>query len=226
MQIIHKVNLKFNEFLDEGNYSIPRLTSGYKGDKVPVFKVPQEKAASSAPHAPMVTPSNNSNTVNKNGSPRPAGIASVWAATEGFDVPESQRRAPTPPVHVPDQSAHEVGADGHKAPSRRGSDNAMNDTDSVVSDITTNSTAHTNTLHGKAPTARRSSLNMLFGMGSGGGSRNGSFTENNGATAGVPAGVTAGAGAHRKISRKSVLISPGAAGYNGGAIQVSIWYNS
>jgi hypothetical protein len=44
VQIIHKINMKFNEFLDEGNYSIPRLATGYKGDALPTFWVPQLRA--------------------------------------------------------------------------------------------------------------------------------------------------------------------------------------
>mmetsp|Transcript_23904 Transcript_23904/g.54059 ORF Transcript_23904/g.54059 Transcript_23904/m.54059 type:complete len:485 (+) Transcript_23904:166-1620(+) len=44
-KIVHKINLKFGEFLDEGNYSIPRLSNGYKGDIVPCFSVPLLKGA-------------------------------------------------------------------------------------------------------------------------------------------------------------------------------------
>lgn len=222
-QIIHKVNLKFNEFLDEGNYSIPRVASGYKGDNPPIFKVPQLKTANSStasapsasaavsntrntPTPPPVSSNNSSSTSGNNGNgSRPAGIASVWAATDHFDVPEGARRSPTPPIEPVTDSTH-------PAPVRRGSDNAMNDNDSVMSDITTNSNA-AHTLHSKAPAARRSSLNVLMGLTSlGNTSRNGSFTENNGATAN-------GGHVPRKIARKSVLVSPGSAGYNGGAIQ-------
>lgn len=178
IQIIHKVNLKFNEFLDEGNYSIPRLATGYKGDHLPVFKVPQLRSASPATvnsagvaALPPASASNNSSTqsmtangtsntngnTNGNGNgTRPAGIASVWAATEPFDVSQIQRRSPSPTMSA-------AAPDGHQAPSRRGSENAMNDTDSVVSDITAASTAQHNTLHSKAPAARRSSLNVLLG---------------------------------------------------------------
>lgn len=38
-KIIHKINLKAGDFLDEGNYSLPRTTNGYKGDDIPIFSV-------------------------------------------------------------------------------------------------------------------------------------------------------------------------------------------
>jgi len=40
VKIIHKINLKFTEFLDENQYSLPRLALGYKGNFIPPFTIP------------------------------------------------------------------------------------------------------------------------------------------------------------------------------------------
>lgn len=40
-RIIHKVNVRYGDFLDEGSYSLPRVGQGYKGDgEVPQFTIP------------------------------------------------------------------------------------------------------------------------------------------------------------------------------------------
>ena len=164
--MIHKVNLKFNEFLDEGNYSIPRLANGYKGESPPVFKVPQlkdpgerEKLKVTRSMGDLPVPARRASdpvSGNSNGHlahansdpPRSNGIAGVWAATESTD--DNDVLAPLPG----DTNGHN--GSGH-GPQRRGSE--TNDTDSVMSDITTSSAQP----QGKP--ARRSSLASMVGLG-------------------------------------------------------------
>ena len=121
-QIIHKINLKFNEFLDEGNYSIPRLATGFKGDVLPTFRVPQLRATrrdsgtdilpiagGNSSNSPPTVPKNGKNVIHdatpgaesssSNDSTPTGGIASIWAATSHFDEPE-------PAVHAPAAAAH------------------------------------------------------------------------------------------------------------------------
>lgn len=42
-KIIHKINLNFNDFLDENSYSLPRLNNGYKGETIPQISIPINK---------------------------------------------------------------------------------------------------------------------------------------------------------------------------------------
>jgi hypothetical protein len=241
MQIIHKINLKFNEFLDEGNYSIPRLATGFKGDALPTFRVPQLRATrrdSGAEISPLPVAVGGGNgagsppTVPKSGknviheatpgaetssssdSTPKGGIASIWAATSHFDEPEPAVHAP-PPAAVSQRASSPPGPAGgangaSTAAARRASEN--NDTDSVVSDITAASTA---AAPAPKPLAqRRSSLNMLMALTTRHPSV-GSMDGTNGT-----AGVAPATQSTRKLTRKSVLVSPSSAGYNGGAIQV------
>lgn len=189
--MIHKVNLKFNEFLDEGNYSIPRLANGYKGEILPVFKVPQPKDPGDRERAKLAYTRSMDLPIRSASTPGPAtannseqvksgGIASIWAATGRYEanVPEIAPENTTAkhtkedtisplPSDLANEANHSnnTNANGENHTNghavRRGSDGANNDMDSVMSDITVGSTAP---VHGRAP-ARRSSLAMMVGLG-------------------------------------------------------------
>lgn len=47
--MIHKINLKNNEFFDENSYSLPRLANGYKGEEILPMAVPVPAAAKPPP---------------------------------------------------------------------------------------------------------------------------------------------------------------------------------
>lgn len=273
--------MKFNEYLDENAYSIPRLANGYKGDIVPVFRVPQLRSEASIAAAArrqsgsslassgssgsgvtdtkMTTSTMGNGIASTNNTTHPSGmssnhssayslaepmevspiaaknntsIAAIWAATHDFDDAESDGIAATtptpikghsnstgraspaaspspPPLHPASTSAAVTGpgaaaVEQHQptaALARRPSDN-----ESVMSDITT-------ATNNQPKAGRRGSL--LAGLGLGMGTRrpsNGSADGNNTTDSHQPI--------HRKISRKSVLITTSSAGYNGGAIQV------
>lgn len=51
MQIIHKVNLKFTEFLDENGFSLPKVANGYIGDEINPMQIPIPVKKSIVPFA-------------------------------------------------------------------------------------------------------------------------------------------------------------------------------
>ncbi len=162
--MIHKVNLKFNEFLDEGNYSIPRLATGFKGDTPPVFKVPQLKEK---PLKHSRSLDSSANKVTPPDSPvKNVGIAGIWAATDEKVKPFDAQEDILAPLPEGFEHGHPHGngnGTGSKPASRRGSENNMNDTDSVYSDITANTAQPSSAV--KVP-SRRSSLAQMVGLAS------------------------------------------------------------
>ena len=171
LQMIHKVNLKFNEYLDEGNYSIPRLATGFKGDTPPVFKVPQLK------EKPLKHSRSLDSTANKVTPPdspvKNVGIAGIWAATGRYEQNEEKVKpfndqedilAPLPEGFDHANGPHNGTGNGSKPASRRGSESNMNDTDSVHSDITANTVQQPSSAV-KVP-SRRSSLAQMVGLAS------------------------------------------------------------
>ncbi len=161
--MIHKVNLKFNEFLDEGNYSIPRLATGFKGDKPPVFKVPQLKEK---PLKHSRSLDSAANKVTPPDSPvKNVGIAGIWAATDEKVKPFDPQEDILAPLPEGFEHGHPNGNGnaGSKPASRRGSENNLNDTDSVYSDITANTQQPSSAV--KVP-SRRSSLAQMVGLAS------------------------------------------------------------
>jgi len=166
--MIHKVNLKFNEYLDEGNYSIPRLATGFKGDTPPVFKVPQLK---DKPLKHSRSLDSSANKVTPPDSPvKNVGIAGIWAATGRYEQNDEKVKpfdaqedilAPLPEGF--DHGHPNGNGNGSKPASRRGSESNMNDTDSVHSDITANTLQPSSAV--KVP-SRRSSFAQMVGLAS------------------------------------------------------------
>eukprot|EP01039_Chlorochromonas_danica_P001319 gene1319-1441_t len=63
-KIIHKVNIKYNDFLDEANFSLPRSSSGFKGDAVPQFEIPSKACIASSP-SPALSSNHSANLMSK-----------------------------------------------------------------------------------------------------------------------------------------------------------------
>lgn len=62
LQIIHKINIKYNDFLDEANFSLPRSSSGFKGETIPQFEIP---AKSCIPISPALSSNHSANLMSK-----------------------------------------------------------------------------------------------------------------------------------------------------------------
>jgi hypothetical protein len=118
--------LKFNDFLDEGSYSLPRVANGFKGEELPSLKIPV--AAKLPPPAP--TPS------------QPSAQSTALNKIFSFGTSPS----PSPPTTAATSSAFTPhNSNGSTAVTRKTSGisdiDDVADNTSVVSELTTNTAA-------------------------------------------------------------------------------------
>lgn len=188
--------MKFNEFLDEANYVLPRLALGYKGDSIPVFSLPVVKTP----------PATGTGAAAHRGSiPTIPENSSVQGDTVYVDGSAKRDHTPSPPPAVASGVGHanpspsDTNGTSHDHLSHldsRASMGSVDDDSSIISDIT-HATSDLN------PNASAHSL-----VGGSAARRNSSITSNSGLAKKL---------SKPRMHRKSVFDTSGM-GFNGGAI--------
>lgn len=115
LQIIHKINLKYSEFLDESSFSLPKVSNGYVGDSIAVMSIP----------VPVKMP-----------PPRPAGNG---VASRNPSITYGQQAVPRTSFTngiLPSQP------EGSVRRTSFGEVSVDNDSGSVVSELTTDNVSH------------------------------------------------------------------------------------